>query len=122
MKSIFATADKIQEMKRKLEALKVQVLRDDWYDMLPNLVSAFDDKREGIDAESMKNLNVVNLSSPTERFEFYFSNEQYPIKGIGWISNSLMPLRLPEEWHWCFFERQVLQLHVPADEGFKIIF
>lgn len=65
--------------------------------MLPNLVSAFDDKREGIDAESMKNLNVVNLSSPTERFEFYFSNEQYSIKGIGWISNSLMPLRLPEE-------------------------
>ena len=47
---IFAMADKIDGMKRKLEAWKARVLREDCYDMFSN-VSTID--YEDVDAESL---------------------------------------------------------------------
>lgn len=117
MSSVFATADKIDGIKRRLEAWKARVLRDSCYDMFPNLISAIDDKREEIDADSLKNLIVEHLSSLTERFELYFPKEQDPRKGTGWIRNPFMPLKDDLD---VSLEDKLLQL--ASGEGFKMIF
>ena len=64
--SLFATADKIDDMQRKRKAWKIRV-SNNCYDMFPQLATVIDDAGDNLDVKCVQDNATEHLSNLVER-------------------------------------------------------
>ena len=94
--SLFAAADKIDGMQRKLKAWKIRV-SNNCYDIFPQLATVIDDAGDNLDVKCVQDTATEPLSNLVERIQHYFPEQKDPQRGNGWIRNPFAPTVNVEE-------------------------
>ena len=82
--SLFATADKIDGMQRKLKAWKIWI-SNNCSDMFPQLATVIDDAGDNLDVKCVQDTATEHLSNLVERIQHYFLKQKDPRRGNEWI-------------------------------------
>ena len=115
--SLFATADKIDDMQRKLKAWKIRV-SNNCYDMFPQLATVIDDAGDNLDVKCVQDTATEHLSNLVERIQHYFPEQKNPRRGNEWIRNPFAPTVNVEELNISVDLKDKL-LELSADEGLR---
>ena len=78
--SLFATADKIDDMQRKPKAWKIRVANN-CNDMFPQLATVIDDAGNNLDVKCVQGTATEHLSNLVERIQRYFPEQKDPRRG-----------------------------------------
>ena len=117
--SLFATAYKIDGMKRKLKAWKIRV-SNNCYDMFPQLATVIDDAGDNLDVKCVQDTATEHLSNLVERIQHYFPEQKDPQRGNEWIRNPFAPTVNVEELNISVDLKDKL-LELSADEGLRTL-
>ena len=115
--SLFATADKIDGMQRKLKAWKIRV-SNNCYDMFPQLATVIDDVGHNLDVKCVQDTATEHLPNLVERIQHYFPEQKDPRRGNKWIRNPFAPTVNVEELNISVDLKDKL-LELSADEGLR---
>ena len=74
--SLFATADKIDGMQRKLKAWKIRVSNNCY--MFPQLATVIDNTGDNLDVKCVQDTATEHLSNLVERIQHYFPEQKDP--------------------------------------------
>ena len=78
--SLFATADKIDDMQRKLKAWKIRV-SNNFNDMFPQSATVIDDAGNNLDVKCVQCSATEHLSNLVKRIQRYFPEQKDPRRG-----------------------------------------
>ena len=83
---LFATADKIDGIQRKLKAWKFRVLRNR-YDKFQHLTSVIENAGENLNVKTIKNTTTEHSTNLINHIQDYFPEQNDPRRGNEWIRN-----------------------------------
>ena len=115
--SLFAIADRIDSLQRKLKARKIRV-SNNCYDMFPQLATVIDDAGDNLDVKSAQDITTEHLSNLVERIQHYFPEQKDPRRGNEWIRNPFAPTVNVEELNIIVDLKDKL-LDLSADKGLR---
>ena len=84
--SLFATADKIYGIQRKLKAWKFCVSRN-CYDLFQHLTSVIENAGENLNAKTIQITTTKHLTNLIDRIQHYFPEQNDPRRGNEWVRN-----------------------------------